>query len=133
MDPGYPAPRTRGEVTPRAPLAGFIAHESTRGYVAVADVEGDIIRFSGTVQRVDLRCETFGVVVRLTDRDNREVDTITLRALESRTIDVACSVVRASNAVALSLGALQVVGYFQCAGHSGIQDVAALTPSGATP
>lgn len=114
---GYPAPRPRDTWPPRAPLPGFIAHESTRGYVTVTDAEGDIIRFSGPVQRVDLRAETFGVIVTLTDRDLRERDTITLRANESRTVDVVCTVVRAANAVAGSVGALQVIGYFQQSGH----------------
>ena len=135
MDPGYPAPRARGDITPRAPLAGFVSHESTRGYVAVTDAEADIIRFSGRVQRVDLRCETFGVVVTLTGRALEERDTITLRANESRTVDVACSVVRASNAVAGSAGTLQVVGYFQQPGHVNLEPAAPVgiltdTPTG---
>lgn len=117
----YPAPRARPSWPARAMPEGFITHETTRGYVTVTDAETDVIRFSGIVSRVDLRAETFGVVVRLTDRDGREADTITLRADEARTMDIPCSVVRASNAVAASVGVLQVVGYFQSSGQAGIE------------
>ena len=110
---GFPSPRQRADWYQHAPLPGFTSIESTRGYVAVGDAEADIIRFSGNVARVDLRCETFGAVVLLTDRNGNQVDTITLRANESRTVDVVCNVVRALNAVGGSAAALQVVGYFQ--------------------
>jgi len=127
---GYPHARQRAPWTNLAPLPGFTAIESTRGYVTITDAEADVIRFSGDVARVDLRCETFGVVVLLTDRNGAQVDTITLRANENRTVDVICNVVRASNAVGGSAGALQVVGYFQKPGaFSSLPDAAPEAPT----
>jgi hypothetical protein len=118
---GYPAPRARGAWPARTPLQGFIAYESTRGVVATLDLPSDIIRFSGRVQRVDLRCGAQPIIVTLTDRDRREADTIEMLAGTTRTVDVACTVVRAQNRLQGFSSELEVIGYFQESGHVNLE------------
>lgn len=108
--PSFPAPRVRAPLA-RTPLElVYERQESTRGFVTLADADGDVIRFSGEVDAVDLWVETFGAIVTLTNRDDTETDTITLRVGEKYAARFRCSVVRARNAVGGSNATVQAVG-----------------------
>jgi hypothetical protein len=108
--PRYPQPRARARLPESILDVRFERQETTRGFITLTDSDADIIRFSGEVDSVEIMVETFGAIVTLTDRDNVEVDTITLRVNTTYTARYACSVVRARNAVGGSNATMQVIG-----------------------
>lgn len=115
--PRYPEPRDRGASTPPARLPSFYSIESTRGFVAVADAEADIINFSAVVSRVEVSCETFNATLRFKHRDRDEADTVLVRAGTIRTFDFRCTGVRAFNTTGGSAASLQIIGYIETDGR----------------
>jgi hypothetical protein len=108
--PPYPPPRVRPALPPTTLDVRFERQETTRGFVTLSDSDTDVIRFSGEVDSVEVFVETFGAILTFTDRDNVELDTITLRVNTTYSARYACSVVRARNAVGGSNATVQVIG-----------------------
>jgi hypothetical protein len=108
--PTFPAARQRPRLQGTPLELRYERIESTRGFVTLGDADADVIRFSGQVDAVDVWVETFGAVLTFCDRDNVEVDTITLRVGQTYASRFACSTVRARNAVGGSNATVQCVG-----------------------
>lgn len=98
--PVYPMPRVRAAL-PAAPLADrYERYETTPATVTLGDTEGDVIRFSGEVDSVEVRVTTNPALLRFTDRAGRESDLVRVEAGVSYEPRIACSVVRGLNATA---------------------------------
>ena len=106
----YPAARTRERETWPRLEAIFPRHESTRGYVICGTANATIIMFSGTPDRVEIWAELNDLIVTLTDLLEREEATVTIRAGQYWEPSIPCRQVIARNAVAGSIGQIQVVG-----------------------
>lgn len=108
----YPAPRDRLNGPEGLPTDVWERVESTDGYVAVGDTDATIYTFSGRPPRVEILVETHDAIVTLRTTGRQQVKTVTIRAGQSWTADVAVNSIVARNATAGLAATCQVIGRY---------------------
>lgn len=110
MSGWYPPDRDRDGRATAVLTDQFTQRETTGGFRAVADADALVIAFSGRPDRVEVIVEAADVIVSLRDRGRDDADEITLRVGQAYLFRSRGDRVFARNAVALSIGTVQVIG-----------------------